>query len=74
MAFQELRLFVHDQVVDHFVQIAFQNRLQTMQRQADAVVGHTALREVVGANPFTAVACSYQAFAGRILLRLLLAA
>src|SRR5690606_8228629 len=45
--------------VDQFVQPrAFEHFVELVQRQADAVVGHPALREVVGADAFGAVAAA----------------
>ena len=34
-----------------------------MQREADAVVGHAVLREVIGANLFAAIACAHHLLA-----------
>ena len=44
------------QCVDEVVQAALQDALERVDRQADPVVGHAVLREVVGANLLRAVA------------------
>ena len=52
-----------NQRLDHAVQVAVQHTLQITQRQADAVIGHAVLREVVGAYLFAAVTAADLALA-----------
>src|SRR5690606_30297199 len=49
-------LILGDQRVEQRGQVAFQNLRQAVQGQADAVIGHAPLREVVGANALGPVA------------------
>ena len=55
-----------NQRLDHTVQVAVQHTLQITQRQADAVIGHTILREVVGAYLFAAVTAADLALAAGV--------
>src|SRR5215472_6077960 len=57
------------QRADELVEVAVEDRLQPVERQADAVVGDAALREVVGADAVAAVAAADQALARRCFLR-----
>ena len=51
-----------------FAQIALHDEKQLVQREIDAVIGHPALRKIVGADAITAVAAANQTFAcGRLL-------
>ena len=52
----ELLAVVVDQRVGHRLQVAGDDLVEVVQREADAVVGEAVLREVVGANPLAAVA------------------
>ena len=52
----ELLAVVVDQRVGHRLQVAGDDLVELVQREADAVVGQAILREVVGANPLAAVA------------------
>ena len=40
------------QRVDQFVEIAINHAIEVMKRQADAMVGHAVLREIIGADFF----------------------
>lgn len=42
----------------NFIKVAVHNRTKLVERQIDAVVGDAALRVVVGANAFAAVAAA----------------
>src|ERR1039458_3432068 len=64
-----LRLVLGDQRPGQFCQVAVHDVLDLVQRQVDAVVGDTPLREVVGANALGTVAAAYQALARRRLFR-----
>lgn len=55
-------LISSDQGVDQLVQIAVEIFFQAVQSQSDPVIGQTALREVIGANSFGAVAGSDRDF------------
>ena len=55
-----------NQRLDHAVQVAVQHTLQITQRQADAVIGHAVLREVVGAYLFAAVTAADLALAAGV--------
>src|SRR3546814_1334336 len=45
------------QGLHHFFQPRpFKDFIQAVERQVDAVIGHAALREIIGANPFRSVA------------------
>ena len=59
----ELLAVVVDQGVGHRLQIAGDDLIELVQRQADAVIGHAVLREVVGADPLAAIAGADQALA-----------
>src|SRR5437870_13326143 len=48
VAAQLLRAFLREQRVDELVEVAVEHRLQLVRRDADAMVGHAVLREVVG--------------------------
>src|ERR1700731_3115708 len=73
---QQLGLMLADQRMNQLVQIAIHNMVELVERQVDTVIGHPALREVVGADPLGAIARTHQAlacggFLGVLLLRLL---
>ena len=53
---QSRRLVLGGQRVDELVQLAHHDPVDLVQRQIDAVVGHAALREIVGADALAAVA------------------
>ena len=55
-----------NQRLDHAVQVAVQHTLQIAQCQADAVIGHAVLREVVGAYLFAAVTAADLALAAGV--------
>ena len=51
------RLMLGDQHVDQLVQgLALDHLVELMQRQADAMIGHAALRKIIGADALRAVA------------------
>ena len=52
-----------NQGIGDFFQIAVHHKIQFVQGKVDAVVGHAALRVVVGADAFAAVAAADQGFA-----------
>ncbi len=61
---QQLRCLIGgDAGVDDFLDIAVHDLIQLVNRQIDPVVGHTALREIVGPDFFRAVAGSHLALA-----------
>src|SRR5207249_6965356 len=64
------RLVVGDETVDDLVELAVQDLLQAVDRQADAVIGDPALLEVVGPDLLAAVARAHLALplAGDLLL------
>ena len=51
------------QAVDQFVEVAVHDGVDFVEREIDAVIGDAALREVVSADAFGAVAAADQAFA-----------
>jgi len=53
---QAARLILRDQRAQQFVHLPFENLGQPVQRQVDAMVGHAALREIIGADTFASVA------------------
>src|SRR6185436_4739076 len=66
---QPLGLVGGDQATDQVVELAVEDALDLVQRQVDPMVGHTALREVVGADALRAVARADQRLAHRSRLR-----
>src|ERR1017187_1059776 len=58
-------LVVGDQRVEDGVHFALHHEIELMERQADAVIAHAILREVVGADFLTAVARPHHALALR---------
>ncbi len=56
--------------VDELVEVAVHDRVDLVEREVDAVVGHAALREIVGADALAAIAAADQALAQRRLLLL----
>src|SRR5690554_2802371 len=44
--------------LNYFIQVAIYNWVYLVKRQANAVIGHPALGEVVGADALTALTCS----------------
>src|ERR1039457_1359306 len=65
-------LVVSDQRVEDSVHLALHHEIELVERQADAVIAHAILREVVGADLLTAVARPHHALALRAQHRLLL--
>ena len=59
----ELLAIVVDEGVGNRLQVADDHLIEVVHRQADAVIGHAVLREIVGANPLAAVAGADEAFA-----------
>src|ERR1700733_10950964 len=73
---QQLRLVLGGERAGEVAEVAVHDRVDLVQREVDAVVGHAALREVVGADAVRAVARADQAlplggFLGGRLARLL---
>ncbi len=62
-----IRLVLIDQRLHHLVEAAFEDFIELVQRQIDAVIGHATLWKVVGTNAFLAIARTHQELA---LLRL----
>src|ERR1035438_3993576 len=62
---QLLRRLGRPQRGDYFAEVAVENRLQLVERQADSMVGDAALGVVVRADAITAVAAADQALARR---------
>ena len=60
---QKLGLMLGNQGIGNFFQIAVHHKIQFVQGKVDAMVGHTALWVVVGADAFAAVAAADQGFA-----------
>src|SRR5579875_3868088 len=58
-ALQAIGLVGGDQVIDELVQLAVEHALQIIASQADAVVGHAILGEVIGTNLLAAIAHLY---------------
>lgn len=46
---------VRNERVDHLVQIALHDLIQLIERQVDAMIGHSALREIVSPDTFAAI-------------------
>ena len=57
--FQLFRLIRCDQSIDQLIQIAVHDGLDLIQRQSDPVIGDPSLREIIGADPLTAVAAAH---------------
>src|SRR3954462_803059 len=68
-----LGLVLRHQRAGDLVQVAGHHLVDLVEREVDAMVGHAALREVVGADAVAAVAGAHEALAGRRFLGLLLA-
>src|SRR5882672_1444182 len=66
---EQLGLVLRGESVGELGQVAVHDVLDLVQREVDAVVGHAALREVVGANAIGAVAGADEALPLRGLLR-----
>src|ERR1035438_5208079 len=63
-------LVVSDQGVEDGVHFALHHEIELMERQADAVIAHAILREIVGADFLAAVARAHHALALRAQHRL----
>src|SRR5262249_45090574 len=61
--FQHLGLVVRDQRIDHRVELAFDDAIERVQREIDAMVGDPALREVVRSDALRTVAGAVHALA-----------
>src|ERR1700685_866008 len=74
VALEQLGLEERPTRADHVLDVAVHHRREVVARQADAVVGQTVLREVVGADLLGALAGSHHALArgGALLLLALL--
>src|ERR1019366_1139919 len=72
LLFHLLALVMGDQGIENGVHFALHHEIELMQRQADAVIAHAILREVVGADFLAAVAGAHHALALRAQGRLLL--
>ena len=57
------RLICRRQAVNRFGEVPVHDEIQLVQGQADPVIGHASLREIIGADPFTAVAGPHLALA-----------
>src|SRR5271157_1319743 len=68
---QFLGLVVGGEGVENGIHLALHHEIQLMQRQADAVIRHAVLREVVGADLFAAIAGAHHAAPLRAQRRLL---
>src|SRR5260370_5997352 len=72
LLFHFFALVMRDQRIEDGIHFAFHHEIELMQRQADAVIAHAILREVVGADFLAAVAGAHHALAlgaeGRLLL------
>src|SRR5579864_9656477 len=70
---QLLRLVVGDESINDGLKLAVHHVAQLVQGQPDAVVGHTVLRKIVGADLFAAVAAAHHGppLLGQLLLLLL---
>ena len=55
-ALQPVGLVGGDQVIDELVEVAVEHAREIVAREADAVIGDTVLREVIGTNLLAAVA------------------
>src|ERR1019366_7266891 len=60
-----LALVMGDEGIEDGIHFAFHHEIELMQRQADAVIAHAILREVVGADFLAAVAGAHHALAPR---------
>ncbi len=61
--FKSLRHVAGLQAVYHFVDIAFEEAIEIIERKTDTMVGHAILRKIVSADFFLASATADQAFA-----------
>ena len=52
-------------LLDHLLDVAFDEPVETVKRQTDAVVGHAILREIIGADLFFPSASADEALAMR---------
>ena len=59
------------QGVNHCADVTVNKTIQIVAGHVDAVIGDAALREVVGADAFGAIACAYLAFTSLYLLGIL---
>src|SRR2546430_3195511 len=71
---EALGFVVRSQAIHHWGQLSFHHISQLMQRQADAVIGHTVLRKIIGTDFFATVArldlaAAFRAQRGLLLLQ-----
>jgi len=53
---QQVRLVGFGQGLDQLIEVTSQDTVKVIQRQPDAMVGDPALGEIIGADPFGAIA------------------
>ena len=64
---QSFRLIRRHQRIDQLIQIAVHDGVDLIKRQADAVIRHPALREIIGADPLGTVAAAHLTAALRVI-------
>src|SRR5690606_15205133 len=62
---QLIRAVLARERIDHLVELAFENPVELVQREVDAVIGHASLREVVRANTLRSIPRADEALAAR---------